>query len=260
MGFKKTSSDNFKQTNYATSFYIESEVICRIIPTLENADFPYKKWMLVWVPVQGKPSKCFATTANLGNKCPVTNLHNIISKVIGNPEVLSKYENKEKILERIKHIAFKLNLQAFYVYNAVVFNPKTKNQQLGILYMKTTAHKSLSKLINEYLEDDIDPLDIESGIWFKLSKDIDASNGRVSYSAEKQMIKTKDEKGRIKEGLWEEPISIPIKEIEAKAVDLSSIYKITPDEEVRSYMNNFIAKEMDWNLFLEICSLAKGTI
>lgn len=256
MAFKKTEADTFKSNSFAKTFYVEKDLICRILPAMENADSPYKKWLLVWIPGDGKTkARCFATTSNQnGGKCPVASLQDKLSTLIKNPQLLVKYPNYEEILKKLKDIAFKLNLQAFYAYNVVVYDPKTKRQGQGVAHIKTTAHKALVGIVNEYLDQGFDPLDIQNGVWFRLQRV--EENGRTTYTASKHMMMYKEANGRTNEKLWDEPIDVSEDILEEKASDLSSLYNISDDNTVREAMMGFIERIVDRATFVELMKLA----
>lgn len=251
--FKKTSKEDFKvsENHYNNIIYIEKDVVCRILPAIENK--AYHKWILVWIPCDDGKTKCFATEANLGQKCPISSLQEKISKIIKNPSLLDSFQNSEEILSKIKNIAFKLNLQTFYIYNAVVINNKGEQQQ-GVLHIKTTAHKQLMQLINDCLDAGFDPLDVKDGIWFKFSRVIEGN--KTSYTTNQYMIFTKDEKGRMTQKLFDEELKFSEEELYNKCANLSDFYKITNNEEIRKLVMQYISKNIDANLFKKVMEIA----
>lgn len=251
--FKKTSKEDFQiqENPYTNIIYVEKDVVCRILPAINEK--PYHKWVLVWIPCEDGKIKCFATESNLGQKCPISSLQEKISKIIKNPTLLNEIQNNEEVIAKIKNIAFKLNLQTFYLYNIVFINNKNEQQQ-GILHLKTTAHKQLIQIINDCLDAGFDPLDIKSGIWFKFSRVVEAN--KTNYTTNQYMVFSKDEKGRITQKLFDEELKFSEEELYKKCSKLEEFYKITNNEEIKKLAMQYISKTIDINLFKKIMEIA----
>lgn len=156
--------------------------IFRVLPPFGDPEvhnnYPYRKWSIVWLqdPKSGK-RRPFATPMTDGEKCPVQEYNDALNVYIEERKDQLKTEgysdNDIKAeLEGLRSVQWNMRLQHFYAYNAC-----DQAGSVGILELKSTAHKAMKKAMNQYIKDyGQDPTSLnfeedDSGVWFNISKD-----------------------------------------------------------------------------------------
>lgn len=182
--------------------------VYRILPPFGDVsvhnNYPYFKWSTTWLvdPKTGT-RRPFATPLTDGEQeCPIREysdkLLKFISKMESSLEVkgLSEDKIKEK-LKGLREVSWQIKVQHSYVYNA-----SDKSGEVGILELKSTAHKGIKKMMNQYIKEyGQDPTTLESdvednaGVWFLITKEGDGKD--TEYKVEFNQVKEKQPNGKI---------------------------------------------------------------
>lgn len=156
--------------------------IYRILPPYGDPDihnnYPYRRWSIAWLqdPKSGK-RRPFATPLTDGEECPVQQYCDALNTFIDDKKNQLKAEgcsdNDIKAeLEGLRSVQWNMRLQHVYSYNAC-----DQSGSVGILELKSTAHKAMKKMMNQYIKDyGQDPTSLssdedDSGVWFNISKE-----------------------------------------------------------------------------------------
>ena len=170
--------------------------IYRILPPFGDAEkhngYPYRKWSYIWLldPATGK-NKPWASPFSAGEQsCPVKEYADALAKKVDDMVTQLKSEGKSEdqirvdpTLVAIRDVQWKLKLTHAYSYNAI-----DKSGEVGILEIKSTAHKGLCKKMSEYIKDygqdptSLNDFDDDSGVWFNFKRE---GKGKLTeYSVE----------------------------------------------------------------------------
>jgi hypothetical protein len=183
----------------------EGQNVFRILPPFgENSNgYPYHKWQIVWGlldPETGR-KRPYASCRDKNTPCPIVEFVETLKKKAETlkGQLQAAGESEEAIKERLSGIngmIRELNPKTVYVYNAA-----DKAGEVGLLELKSTAHKKLKKEMNDYITDyNQDPTslnseDDDSGLWFNIVRT--GTNFDTEYDVKKSQVKIKNEQGRI---------------------------------------------------------------
>lgn len=228
------SLKNYKETK---RFKIkDGSNIYRVLPPFGDVEvhnnYPYRKWSIVWLldPKSGK-RRPYASPMTDGTKeCPVTEYNDALTKMIDNQKkVLEKKGlSKEMISKKLKdlyEIQWKIRVNHVYTYNVA-----DKSGEVGLLEVKSTAHKGLKKVMNEYIKTfGQDPTCLESdikenaGVWINIKKEGEGKD--TEYNVDFAKIAKKDEDGDVSYKVDRSPLSENIVDnFDSLAYDLSTLY------------------------------------
>lgn len=169
----------------------EGENIVRFLPPF-GADVqgsPYVKWNVVWGltdPNSGR-MRPFASTSTYEGRCPVYDYLDILKQKLDTFTDESKIEELEKFISNLRP-------KSVYAYNA-----SDKSGQVGVLELKSTAHKKVIALMSQYINDySQDPTSLlsevkDSGVWFSITRS--GKGFDTTYDAKKNQTMRKDENG-----------------------------------------------------------------
>jgi hypothetical protein len=206
--------------------------IFRILPPFgkESEGYPYHKWNVVWGlvdPTSGR-ARPFASSSTYEGKCPVYDYLDLLKNKVTALDVPGCDESR---IEALNKFISDLRPKTVYAYNAA-----DKSGQIGVLELKSTAHKKVLSLMEKYIKDyNQDPTSLgsdvnDSGIWFNITKT--GKGFDTSYDANKNQMKNKNAAGVL---VYEDDRS-PLAEsivhnFDALAYDLNGLYqKLTYDE------------------------------
>jgi len=215
--------------------------VFRILPPFgeESGGYASHKWQIIWGlknPEDGR-MRPYASSMTSEKRCPivefVNELKQKVEKMKTNMQADGAAEEviKETLAPAMKLIS-DLSPKTIYVYNAV-----DKSGEVGLLELKTTAHRKMKAEMMQYIQDyNQDPTSLnseedDSGVWFDV---IRSGMGRdTEYDVKKCQIKTKNAAGRI---TFEDDRS-PLPEsvvgnFENLAYNLHSIYQIKSYDEL----------------------------
>jgi len=166
--------------------------IYRFLPPFgdEANGYPYRKWNVVWGltdPNSGR-MRPFASSSTTEGKCPVYDYLDILKQKV---EDLKKSNAGEEKIAEIEKFISAIRPKSVYAYNA-----SDKSGQVGVLELKSTAHKKVIALMNKYITDyNQDPTSLnsdpsDSGVWFNITRTGKMFN--TEYDATKNQSTTKD--------------------------------------------------------------------
>ena len=171
---------------------LDGSNIYRFLPPFgsESNGYPYRKWNVIWGlvdPTSGR-MRPFASSSTFEGRCPVYDYLDILKQKVEDLKKTGAAD--EKVTELEKYISA-IRPKSVYAYNA-----SDKSGIVGVLELKSTAHKKVISLMNEYITQyNQDPTSLnsavaDSGVWFKISR---AGTGfNTTYDAAKNQNSTKD--------------------------------------------------------------------
>jgi hypothetical protein len=215
--------------------------VYRILPPFGEASngYPYKKWQIIWGlfdPESGR-ARPFASSATTEKKCPV---YEYVQELKKHAEVLksklqSAGESEEAIKERmstLNKLISDISPKTVYIYNAA-----DKAGDVGLLELKSTAHKQIKAEMTQYIQDyNMDPTslsteDSDSGAWFDVVRTGEFRD--TEYNVKRLQTKVKGASGKL---VYEDdrtplPDSV-VENYENLAYDLTSVYQVKTYDEL----------------------------
>jgi hypothetical protein len=209
--------------------------VFRILPPFgENSNgYPYRKWQVIWGlknPEDGR-MRPYASSMTSEKACPVTEY---VAELKTKSDTLrAKLQaagtSEEEIKERVGNLnklISDLSPKTVYVYNAV-----DKAGEVGLLELKSTAHKKMKAEMLDYVRIyNQDPTSLgsseeDSGVWFDV---IRSGLGRdTEYDVKKCQTRVKDERGKV--SFEDDRSALPDNVVDSYndlAYDLSSVYQV----------------------------------
>lgn len=182
--------------------------IHRILPPwgdLEtHKNVPFKKWSVIWGltdPESGRMRPVNSPSNSEERKCPVYDYLDLLTqkaellKEQFKAQGLSDDQIKEQ-LAGVNKVLWEIKPKTTYAYNAV-----DQSGTVGILEIKTTAHKAMKKKMMEYINVySQDPTTLSSeiddgGIWFNITREGERKD--TKYDVIFNQTREKDEQGRL---------------------------------------------------------------
>lgn len=223
----------------------EGSNIFRILPPFgdpeKHNNYPYHRWSIAWL-VDPKSSKRrpFATPLTDGETCPVQEYNDALNLFIEERKNTLKSDGYSDAdvkaeLEGLRSIQWNMRLQHVYSYNAC-----DQAGTVGILELKSTAHKAMKKMMNQYIkEHGQDPTslgseDDDSGVWFNISKEGKGKDTEYSVAFNQTRQKMNGTLVKI-----DDRSALPehvANNYESLAYDLGSIYMRKNYDELRSIL------------------------
>lgn len=228
--------------------------IFRILPPFGDSSngYAYRKWQIIWGltdPESGR-TRPFASSMTSEKRCPVTEYVQSLKKKAEQlrSQLQASGESEDSIRERLANLnklITDLNPKTVYIYNAV-----DKSGEVGLLELKSTAHKKMKNEMIQYIQDyNQDPTslnsdDSDSGVWFDV---IRVGEGRdTEYDVKKHQNKVKKASGGISFDDDRSPLPESVVEnYENMAYDLSSVYQVKSYEELKSILEANMAVLVD---------------
>jgi hypothetical protein len=207
--------------------------IFRILPPFGDPDqhnnYPYRRWSIAWLqdPKSGK-RRPFATPMTDGETCPVQEYCDALNTYIEDRKSQLKSEgysdgDTKAELEGLRSVQWNMRLQHVYAYNAC-----DQAGTVGILELKSTAHKAMKKMMNTYIKDygqdptSLGSADDDSGVWFNISKEGKGKDTEYSVAFHQTRQKMNGQLVKI-----DDRTALPehvVSNYESLAYDLGSIY------------------------------------
>lgn len=231
--------------------------IFRILPPFGEASngYPYHKWQVIWGlfdPESGRP-RPFASSITTEKKCPITEYVETLKKRSETlkAQMQSSGESEDFIKERLSGLSkllSDLSPKTVYIYNAV-----DKAGEVGLLELKSTAHKKMKTEMNNYIHDyNQDPTSLlsnedDSGAWFDVLRQ---GLGRdTEYDVKRVSIKSKNPTtGKISFEDDRSPLPDSVVEnYDNLAYDLTSVYQIKSYDELSEILESNMAA------IIEVC-------
>lgn len=220
---------------------VDGHNIYRVLPPFGESSngYPYRKWQITWGlldPSNGR-KRPFASCISTEGKCPILEYVNLLAEKA--EEMKSSYKaqglSDNDIKEQMKDInavISNLRPKTTYVYNAI-----NKAGEVGLLEVKTTAHKKLKTLMMEYIQDynqdptSLNSSDDDSGVWFDFIRT--GVNFDTEYDVRKNQIKARvgaqltyvDDREALPDAV--------VQNFDRSGYDLTSIYTIKSYDELK---------------------------
>lgn len=235
----------------------DGQNVYRILPPFGESSngYPYRKWQIIWglVDPESGRARPFASSMTSEKKCPVTEYVQALKKKSETLKAqlaaagVSEEDSKERLASLNKLIQ-DLNPKTVYIYNAA-----DKAGEVGLLELKSTAHKKMKAEMAEYISSyNQDPTSLnsdesDSGVWFNVTR---SGLGRdTEYDVKIVKIKSKDpQTGRT---IYEDdraplPDSI-VENYENMAYDLGAVYQVKSYDELAEIL------EANMPTIVELC-------
>lgn len=220
--------------------------VFRILPPFGEASngYPYRKWQIIWGlqdPESGR-MRPFASSMTSEKRCPVMEYVQELKKKAENLKSqlaasgLSEEEQK-KSLAPLNKLIQDISPKTVFIYNAV-----DKSGDVGLLEVKSTAHKKLKQLMIEYVQEyNQDPTSLnseetDSGVWFNIIRT--GTMRDTEYDVKKVQNKIKNAYGRVTFEDDRSPLPDSVVQNYADmAYDLSSVYQIKTYEQLKEILD-----------------------
>jgi hypothetical protein len=224
----------------------DGENVVRFLPPFGEAcnGSPYVKWGVIWGltdPNTGR-QRPYASSSTYEKKCPVYDYLDLLKPRVEavKSQLASDGFTEDQIKEQMKPVnEFISNIRPKTVYS---YNAVDKSGQIGVIDLKTTAHKKVIKLMREYINDySQDPTSLnseisDSGVWFKITRE--GKGFDTKYDAFKNQIKVKnpttgvlnyeDDRSALPENI--------VNNYDELAYDLTSLYSRLTYEELKDVL------------------------
>lgn len=235
----------------------------RILPPFgDNSNgYPYRKWQIIWGlqdPESGR-RRPYASPMLTEKRCPVMefvdSLKERLSEMDGKLKAKGlddKAVNKHPVYARLAQFIRDMTPKTVYLYNAA-----DKAGVVGLLELKSTAHKEMKVKMNQYIQDynqdptSLNSADDDSGVWFNVLRE--GENWSTEYSVEK--VQNKVKQGNVVSFVDDRsPLpDVVVENFDNLAYDLSSVYKATSYDEI----NEILQANLD--TFYKVCPEADLT-
>ena len=225
--------------------------VYRILPPFGESSngYPYRKWQIIWglIDPESGRARPFASSMTSEKKCPVTEYVAALKKKAETLKSqmaaagVSEEDQKER-LGSLNKLISDLNPKTVYIYNAA-----DKSGEVGLLELKSTAHKKMKAEMAQYIQDyNQDPTsltsdDTDSGVWFNVTR---TGMGRdTEYDVKKMQIKTKNPTtGKITFEDDRSPLPDAVVEnYNNLAYDLGAVYQIKTYEQLAEILDANLA-------------------
>ena len=239
--------------------------IFRILPPFGDSSngYPYRKWQIIWGlsdPSSGRV-RPFASSLMSEKRDPVVEfvdgLRGRLDQMDGDlkgrgldDKAVQKHPKYARLAKFIRDVSPKTT----YLYNAA-----DKSGTIGLLELKSTAHKKMKACMNDYIRDyNQDPTsllseDEDSGVWFNVKRTGDGFD--TEYDVEKVQMKQKDAAGKL--SFVDDRTALPevvVQNFDQLAYDLSSVYKANSYDD----LNEILQANLD--TFYKVCPEADLTV
>lgn len=209
--------------------------VFRVLPPFGESSngYPYRKWQIIWGladPETGR-MRPFASSMTSEKKCPVTEFVGELAKKAESvkSQMQASGASDDDIKNRLKdlnQLIQDLKPKTIYLYNAV-----DKAGEVGLLELKSTAHKKMKTEMNQYVQDynqdptSLNSADDDSGVWFDVVR---SGLGRdTEYDVKKCQVRTKSATGKVTFEDDRSPLPDAVAEnFDNLAYDLSTVYQI----------------------------------
>lgn len=167
----------------------------------EANGYPYRKWNVIWGltdPNSGR-MRPYASSSTYEGQCPVYDyLDELRQKVEQDKAALmSTGVTEEAVKAKFKPINDFIS--AIRPKTVFAYNAADKSGTVGVAELKSTAHKDVLKVMNQYIKDyNQDPTSLnnevsDSGVWINVNREGEGFN--TKYSASKNQVMQKNEQG-----------------------------------------------------------------
>jgi hypothetical protein len=223
--------------------------VFRILPPFGEASngYPYRKWQIIWGltdPESGR-ARPFASSMTSEKSCPIAEYVDGLKKraetMKAQLQAGGASEDDVKVrLKDLNELISNLSLKTVYIYNAA-----DKSGEVGLLELKSTAHKKMKTAMNQYIQDynqdptSLNSADDDAGLWFDITREGQFRD--TEYDVKKCQIKTKNATGKVSFEDDRSPLpDAVVQNYDNLAYDLTGVYQ------VKTYAQ--LAEILDFNM------------
>lgn len=220
--------------------------VFRILPPFGEASngYPYRKWQIIWGltdPESGR-ARPFASSMTSEKRCPVTEFVDQLKVKAESVESQLKAsgaseDDVKARLKDLRELISNLSPKTVYIYNAA-----DRAGEVGLLELKSTAHKKMKTVMNQYIQDyNQDPTSLnsandDSGVWFDITRTGQFRD--TEYDVIKLQTKQKTPEGRLVFADDRSPLPDAVVEnYDNLAYDLSSVYQVKTYDELQEILD-----------------------
>lgn len=238
--------------------------IFRILPPFGDSSngYPYRKWQIIWGltdPSSGRV-RPYASSLMSEKRDPVVELVDSLKGRLDQIEgdlkgrgLDDKAVQKHLKYARLAKFIRDISPKTTYLYNAV-----DKSGTVGLLELKSTAHKDMKEKMNKYIRDynqdptSLNSADDDSGVWFDVVRSGEGFSTEYSVDIVQTAVKMngkivkEDDRSAL-------PDSV-VQNFDNLAYDLSSVYKANSYDD----LNEVLQANLD--TFYKVCPEADLTV
>ena len=225
---------------------VDGHNVFRILPPFGETSngYPYRKWQIIWglKDAETGRKRPFASSITSKKRCPVVEFAAELKKRSDSlrADLQRQGVSEDTIRDKLKslnELVSDLSPKTVYTYNAV-----DRSGEVGLLELKSTAHKKMKAQMNQYIQDynqdptSLNSSDDDSGVWFDITRQ---GLGRdTEYDVKKCQSKRRDPSGRV---IFEDdrtPLPEAVSQnFENLAYDLSSVYQVKTYDELKEVLD-----------------------
>lgn len=233
--FKKTVRHKIKDGTTTLRF---------LPPFGEEAEgYPYRKWNVVWGltdPNSGR-QRPYASSSTYEGQCPVYDYLDILRQKVEQDKasLMASGVTEDQLKAKFKPIndfISSIRPKTVFAYNA-----SDKSGTVGVVELKSTAHKAVLKIMGDYIKDyNQDPTSLnseptDSGLWVNVLRE--GAGFDTKYNATKNQIMQKNDQGVPSYQDDRSPLAENIKEsYDDLAYDLNTIYEKKSYDELKEIL------------------------
>lgn len=224
--------------------------VFRLLPPFGESSngYPYRKWQIIWGltdPESGR-ARPFASSMTSEKRCPVTEyvaqLKTKADTLESQFKAAGASEDDIRVrLKDLRDLIGNMSPKTVYIYNAA-----DKSGEVGLLELKSTAHKKVKDIMNQYINDyNQDPTSLnsaedDSGVWIDVTRT--GLGFKTEYDAKKCQTKQKTASGGVSFVDDRSPLPAAVVEnYDNLAYDLGSVYQLKSYEQ----LEDILAANMD---------------
>ena len=204
----------------------------------ESNGYPYRKWNIVWGLIDPNSGRArpFASSSTYEGQCPVFDYLELLKGKLEGEKIAMLAKGSSEDDFNVKFKAINDFISGIRPKTVFAYNASDKSGTVGVLELKTTAHKDVLKVMNQYIKDyNQDPTSLggeiqDSGLWMNVTRE--GEGFKTTYGAAKNQIMVKNTQGIPQYQDDRTPLAENISaSYESLAYDLNTIYqKLTYDE------------------------------
>ena len=209
----------------------------------EANGYPYRKWNVIWGltdPNSGR-MRPYASSSTYEGQCPVYDYLDALKQKIEQEKasLMASGVTEDQVKAKFKAVnefISKIRPKTVFSYNA-----SDKSGTVGVVELKSTAHKDVLKVMNQYIKDyNQDPTSLksdvkDSGLWINIVREGEGFD--TKYTASKNQIMQKNEQGVPQYQDDRSPLAENISaSYEDLAYDLNTIYEKKSYDELKDIL------------------------
>lgn len=209
----------------------------------EANGYPYRKWNVVWGLIDPSSGRMrpYASSSTYEGQCPIYDYLDALKAKIEQDKIA--FQSKGATDDQVKAKFKPINdfISALRPKTVFAYNASDKSGTVGVVELKSTAHKDVLKVMNQYIKDyNQDPTSLnsevsDSGVWINVLRE--GAGFDTKYSAQKNQVMQKNDQGVPSYQDDRSPLVENIKEgYDELAYDLNSIYEKKSYDELKEIL------------------------